>query len=523
MNDGFQNIKKITLVIISSLFIGGFNILLSFMVQTIVDSVLSGVTAKIVILLLSLLLFIVILYPLIYNFNIKLSKTIDLERKECILNSIICEQLNKDLSSQERIKESDYIMLVNEDLENYSSKMSKCYIPLFQNTITILVALIYGFYYSYKISIAVLLFVVFYHLINKFILGIVLKKKDAYLDSVSNSKQFLFDSLRNIPIFRISGLQTNLINKMGKYLSEELSQKKAIAKIEIINNIFGEQLILAIEFIVFLLGIYYNLRGEISFGVVVGLWNGLIGSILWSSVELPYIYQNLSSSMSSEKRVKHFLNSKYRKTCIHEEKKSDIEVISTSELAFNFSKNEKMLTYADMMFENTGITLIIGNSGSGKSTLAKLLIGLYIPTEGKVIKGDMGMYYVSQSHEVFPLSIRDNIKLGNEIFSDAEIYDALQKAGLGNSFINESRTLDTVIDYDTVSGGEAQRIGIARSLIRKNQYIIMDEPFSNLDYSTSMDLIKLIKTLSNEHAFIIITHIFSEKFENCKVYRMREE
>lgn len=519
-NSNYKRSYRIILLILSTLFIAGFNIMLSFILQMLIDNVLSKTDIFLIATLLGLLLFVAVIYPVLYSFNIKLSKKIDLENREHIINDLILKQLNMDLLNQERIKEADYIMLFNDDLDNYSNKISKCYVPLSQHFITIIIALLYGFFYSYKVSFAVILFVILYHIVNNSVFKCILRKKENYLNSVSNSKQFLYNFIENIPIFRVVGLKEQSKYKIGNYLSEELSQKKIISKFEIINNISGEQMIQGIEFAVFLIGLYFNLKGEISFGVVVGLWNGLIGSILWSSVEIPYVYQQLSSAISSEKRIKKFLDIESQKIFTGKFDKSNFKhkKISISQLAYQFNEAGEKIKYKDMVFGDSGICLITGKSGVGKSTLAKLLSELYVPSEGKIFKNKGEVYYIPQGHEIFPLSIRDNIKLGQEELTDSEIYNVLSEVGLMETFISETRTLDTIIETGKISGGEAQRIGIARSIIRKSQYIIMDEPFANLDYSNAINLVKLIKKLSCSHSFIIITHVFLEEFQGCKVY-----
>lgn len=518
----YTKIKSIPFVLVSSLFLGAFNILLSFMIQTIIDHTLLQDRIEKIVLLLGILLGLAILYPLVYRYHIQSLQSMDLENREYILNRLIDKQLKMGLAEQENWKEADYLMLVNEDLQNYSNKLSRCYMPLLQHIITILVALIYGFYYSYKVSLAVLFFVATYHAINHFVLRKMVIKKEKYLENVSSSKQFLFHGIENIPVFRVFGLRTELKQKMQRYLQEEFRQKKSIVGVEILNYISGESMIQVIEFLVFLLGIYYNLKGEISFGVVVGLWNGLIGSILWSSVELPYIYQELSLALSSQKRIQSFLNSKEEKDTSNEIVSMNVQKISTSNLVYQFPKTEKQAKYLDMEFPNTGISLITGSSGAGKSTLAKLLAGLYHQTEGEIRKGNISVSYVPQNAEIFPLTIRENLMLGETKYSDEDIKNALEQVGLTQSFLSESRTLDSEISSDKVSGGEAQRIGIARAIMRGTPCIIMDEPFASLDAPTALDLIRTIKRLAVSHSFIIITHIFTEEFEEFKQYKVEK-
>lgn len=467
------------MIIVSSVFIGMLNIMLSFIIQNIIDSK----TLKFSLIFLLLLVSVACLYPVIYRYNIKSLQILKLNEKEILLKKIIEKYHNLEFVKKEQMKVADYVMLFNEDIDNYSSLVSNFYIPLFKHIITILIALIYGFYYSYQISLIVIIFVIVYHIMNHFVASKTEKYRHVLMNDISNRRQFLYDLIDNIPIYRIITSKKNLHMKLQNYVDMEISSNKKIISREILGRILSEAPIQAIEFIVFLLGMYYALKGNMTLGVVVGLWNGLIGSLLWSSIEIPYIYNDYSKINVSKKRIKQFLDDEQESKMVHLSENNSKSGIKIQNISYKYENKKEILKYPDMYFAEQGIYIISGDSGCGKTTLAKIIANLYYPLTGHIIKNQSEkITYIPQKSEIFPFTIRENIDLLNK-FSDDYILKYLDIVDISSLLSqNSERNLNSLIDENTISGGEARRINIVRALLENSQFIIMDEPFSDLDY-----------------------------------------
>lgn len=161
----------------------------------------------------------------------------------------------------------------------------------------------------------------------------------------------------------------------------------------------------------------------------------------------------------------------------------------------------------------------VGPSGSGKSTLVKLLVGLYSPVEGNIyfdgtsvkdirynrIRKQIG--FVTQETQLFAGSIRDNLLFTKADASDEEMVTALQKASSGNLLTRSDKGLDTILGEGgtKLSGGEKQRLSIARALLRNPRLLIFDEATSSLDSITEEDITDTIKNIAAEHKQIIIS------------------
>lgn len=169
--------------------------------------------------------------------------------------------------------------------------------------------------------------------------------------------------------------------------------------------------------------------------------------------------------------------------------------------------------------ENRGMIIVLGKSGSGKSTLLNLLGGLDAPTSGEIYvdgvsmkqfsQRDYDMYrnnYVGFIFQEFNLladfNVRDNVALALKLSKsdniDAKVTDALKQVELNDSYLNRR--------IDEMSGGEKQRIAIARAIIKDSKIILADEPTGNLDSATGESIWNILKNLSRDRLVVVVSH-----------------
>lgn len=176
----------------------------------------------------------------------------------------------------------------------------------------------------------------------------------------------------------------------------------------------------------------------------------------------------------------------------------------------------------------------VGPSGSGKTTLVKMLVGLYQPLNGKVFYNDISsseidldqlrekIGFVTQDTQLFSGTIRENLLFVQPGATDEECYSVMKKAACYNLLARAENGLDTVIGEGgvKVSGGEKQRLSIARALLRKPDLLVFDEATSSLDSITEEEISKTIRDVSDleNHITILIAHRLSTILHADRIY-----
>ena len=190
-------------------------------------------------------------------------------------------------------------------------------------------------------------------------------------------------------------------------------------------------------------------------------------------------------------------------------------------------QSAKTNALSNISFEtNNGQTIaFVGPSGSGKSTLVKLLVGLYPPKEGKILYNNISsadidldelrkkIGFVTQDTQLFSGTIRENLLFVKPDATDADCTLVLEKAACQTLLARADKGLDTVIGEGgvKVSGGEKQRLSIARALLRQPNILVFDEATSSLDSITEEEITETIRDVSviQDHITILIAHRLS--------------
>lgn len=174
------------------------------------------------------------------------------------------------------------------------------------------------------------------------------------------------------------------------------------------------------------------------------------------------------------------------------------------------------------IFENLSIFVaegekigIVGESGCGKSTLLKLMAGLYVPSSGEIIVDGIRapeeiikkVSVVMQSPMLLPLSILENITMGHE-YEDSKIEKIIESANLKKWIDSLPEGLNTYIgdSADELSGGQAQRIAIARAMFKDSKNLLLDEPTSALDGENAASVLEAINHFTEGQTVVHVTH-----------------
>ena len=207
--------------------------------------------------------------------------------------------------------------------------------------------------------------------------------------------------------------------------------------------------------------------------------------------------------------------------------------IKFNKLDFSYDINDKQTLYSiNLTCKGGEMTSLVGHSGSGKSTILNLIPRIYDAQSGDIIIDNQSIYnctleslrenisMVSQETTLFDDTIKNNIKYAKENCSDEEIYKAA-KLSFCEEFINKlPNKFDTIIGENGVrlSGGEKQRLSIARAMMKNSSIILLDEATSSLDSETENKIQEALKILTKNKTTIVIAHRLSTILNSNNIY-----
>ena len=351
---------------------------------------------------------------------------------------------------------------------------------------------------------------------------------------------FVLDSLR--------GLDETIQYGQGEKRKEQMSERsknlagmqESLSKMEGSQRSFTNMVILLASFGMLALTIWLYAKGEMGFEGILTCTIAMMGSF-GPVVALSSLSNNLNQTLASGERVLSLLE----ETPLVEEIPGDVETSGVESMEYEFKGAEaENVTFAygeEVILDNYSLKLqpgkitgIHGASGSGKSTLLKLLMRFWDVQDGSVsVDGtdvrkiptkhlrDMESYVTQETH-LFHDSIANNIAIAKPGASREEIMEAAKKASIHDFIMTLPKGYDTEVGElgDTLSGGEKQRIGIARAFLHECPLILLDEPTSNLDSLNEGIILKSLKESAKKKTVVLVSHRVSTMNVADVVYEM---
>jgi ATP-binding cassette subfamily B protein len=234
-------------------------------------------------------------------------------------------------------------------------------------------------------------------------------------------------------------------------------------------------------------------------------------------------------------RYREIMDMEKEKEPEHPKRIGPVSRIAASDVSFTYPSSEDAALRGVSFDTTQGKTIaFVGPSGSGKSSLVKLLVGLYQPQSGVItyngipgsevslaeLRSQIG--FVTQETQLFAGTIRENLLFVNPHATDEECLHALEKSASNSILARGGNGLDSVIGEGGVrlSGGEKQRLSIARALLRNPAILVFDEATSSLDSITEQEITETMKTItaSGEHIIVMIAHRLSTVMHADTIY-----
>ena len=399
------------------------------------------------------------------------------------------------------------------------------------NTIALFVIVI-----SYMVSIAPLLTV--YTLLPLPILSLAIYKlskaintrSTAVQETLSDLSTFTQESFSGIAVIKSYGIQSKINEDFAQLTTLSKEKNVDLAKIQ---AWFFPLMILLIGFsnllVIFVGGNQY-IEGTLEIGVLAEFII-YVNMLTWPVATVGWVTSIVQQAEASQKRINDFLKEEPKITSGSLDKTIEKGTIEFKKVSFTY-KETQIQAAKNISFKlNPGETLgIIGKTGSGKSTLLDLICRLYDVDEGKIlidgipiqdynlsgIRSEIG--YVPQNPFLFSESIERNIRFGKQDAHFDEIKAAAQSAAVAENIEQFKEGYKTLLGERgvTLSGGQIQRISIARALIKDPKVLLFDDCLSAVDADTEEEILKNLKERSKEKTTLIVSHrISSVKDANC--------
>ena len=401
-------------------------------------------------------------------------------------------------------------------------------------------------------SLFMVLFIGYYHylagslaLIAYIIVGVIIPVINGKLGSAEGMTfRNNFGELNSFVLDSLRGLDETIQYNQGEERKQEIIERsKQLAKQqEYLSYREGAQrsitntVILLASFGMLFLTLFLYLNHELGFEGIITCTLSMMGSF-GPVVALSSLSNNLNQTLASGERVLSLLEEKPLVEEVEGDKETNdsFKGATLNHVTFSYD-DETILDDYSLKLEPGKITGIHGVSGSGKSTILKLLMRFWDVHQGSItvdeeeIKQiptkhlrDMESYVTQETH-LFHDSIANNIAIAKKDATREEIMEACKKASIHDFIMTLPKGYDTEVGElgDTLSGGEKQRIGIARAFLHDAPMILMDEPTSNLDSLNEGIILKSLKESSKQKTIVLVSHRASTMNIAETVYEMKD-
>ena len=438
-----------------------------------------------------------------------------------VKNEIFSHYQSLDQIFYKKNRTGDLMNRISEDV----SKVRMYYGPVLMYGTNAIVLFIIIIFYMYSVAPKLTI----YSLIPLPILSVFIyrisnlinKKSTLVQESLSDLSTYSQESFSGISVLKSFNIQDIIFNRFDKYAFNSFKNSLSLAKIQawffpIILFLIGLS-----NLIVIYIGGKEFIDGNIEIGVIAEFII-YVNMLTWPVTLVGWVTSIVKQAEASQKRINEFLDSASSITN------------GTSRLG---DDNNKDITFKNVCFkyDQTGIEIfksfnlkiksgkvlgIVGKVGSGKTSVVDLISRIYDPQKGDIFIGDKNLKsieiselrnlisYVPQNNFLFSESIKKNIEFGNPDSSIDDITNAAKLAEIDLEIEKFENGYDTILGERgvTLSGGQAQRISIARSFIKDSEIYLFDDCFSSLDSDTEDRILKNLKNNFQNKTLIIISH-----------------
>ena len=488
--------------------------------------------------LILLIPFLIILTFAVKGIALYLAKTIMIsvaeEVKKALQSEMVKSLINADTQLIDQKHSGKFISNLTYDVNHITTLLSTAILNLFKDSLTLIALLFVMFYQNWKLSLIAMIMIPIASIVSQ-ALGKRVKKVVTEAQEKSGSlNSYLIELFKNHQLIKIFQREEYESARADQHLGQLKDKNKKIDIIFVRMSPIMETL----TGIMIAILIYYSgklaLKGEIDVG---GFFSFLAAMMLaYQPVRaLSTLNMTIKQGLSAASRILPIIDNKNKITDHQDALDINIKNSTINFKNINFKYNleeEDVLKNINIHMLGGKMTSLVGHSGSGKSTLLKLIARFYDAQSGDIFIDEQSIYkikikslrnqisLVSQDTTLFDDTIKNNIAYAKKDASDEEII-AASRFSYSHDFIDKlPNKYETIIGENGVrlSGGEKQRLSIARAMIKKSPIILLDEATSSLDAETESKIQDALKILTKDKTTIVIAHRLSTILNSDQIY-----
>jgi ABC-type multidrug transport system fused ATPase/permease subunit len=421
--------------------------------------------------------------------------------------------------------------VINDDVDNFISIINQNMLRFTNSFLSFIFGMTVVFLINYKIALLLLvssaLSIATARYTGHFIGRIAARNRDKYGNYIS----FIYELFKGIREVRLLGSKRQITKMFLRYNKSMIINDAEISKIQFIGSTANDAINLIFQLGIYILCAFLIHNKQITLGMffaIVSYYTYIKDSIN----DIINLYIEFKRRKVSITKVKEMLEIESE---AENNNLKDLKVlcgnIEFRDIHFAYEKEKPVLQGVNLEINSGEVISIVGESGEGKSTLIYLLLGFYSPQNGEIkidgqsvsefstksLRRNVGV--VQQEIMLFDGSIRYNMQLAKADASDEEIWDALKKADISDFVEGLPDRLDTLLGSggQGVSGGQRQRLAIARVFLKNPSILILDEVTSSLDNESEKAINEAVSKLSRNRTTIIIAHKLSTVINSSRV------
>tara|TARA_B100001769_G_scaffold187798_1_gene148979 strand:- start:709 stop:2451 length:1743 start_codon:yes stop_codon:yes gene_type:complete len=470
----------------------------------------------------------------LYFAKVLMIKTAE-EVKKSIQINMLSSFIKSDTETIEDKHSGKYISNLNFDVNQITGMLTNAFLSLFKDSLTLIGLLFVMFFQNWRLSLIAIIMIPIASIIAKQLGKRIGKVVTEAQEKSGDLNKYLIDLFKNHKVIKIFQRENYEHERSEKFVNELKEKSIKIATVFIRSSPIME----IVTGIMIAILIFYSGKLIMNEQLSINNFFSFLAAMMlaYQPVKsLATVNVSIGQGLSAGKRILPIIDQK-NEISINENGKTlkiDEASIKLNNVNFRYKSNVKNIVLKDININIAGkkMTALVGHSGSGKSTILNLIPRVYDVHSGEIVIDNQRIKdlnlnslrkeisIVDQNTTLFDDTVFNNIKYAKPSASDEEVFNA-SKISMSTDFIEKlENKFETLIGENGVklSGGEKQRISIARALLKDSKIILLDEATSSLDSETEEKIQKAIEELTKNKTTVVIAHRLSTILNSENIY-----